>query len=93
MDIDLPWGAVTAIAGPNGAGKSTLIEILAGVREPAAGTVERAGDVALVVQRVTAPTPCRSPWGEVVMMGTWGVSGGKAPSAGARERRSRVAEA
>lgn len=25
IDLDVPWGAVTAIAGSNGAGKSTLI--------------------------------------------------------------------
>lgn len=39
-------GRVTAIFGASGAGKTSLLEIIAGLRRPAAGTV-RIGDVAL----------------------------------------------
>ncbi|MEZ2390062.1 zinc ABC transporter ATP-binding protein AztA [bacterium RCC_150] len=93
VDIDLPWGTVTAIAGPNGAGKSTLIEILAGVRKPLRGTVERADDVALVVQRVRTPDALPLTVRDVVTMGTWGRPANRSPRLGAAERRKRVAEA
>ncbi|HEX3874740.1 MAG TPA: ABC transporter ATP-binding protein [Solirubrobacteraceae bacterium] len=36
-------GELLAIIGPNGAGKTTLLSILAGIRQPTAGTVTRAG--------------------------------------------------
>ena len=93
VDVDLRWGTVTAIAGPNGAGKSTLIEILAGVRRPLRGTVERAGDVALVVQRVTAPDALPLTVHDVVTMGTWGAVSPGLSSVRAAERKTRVAEA
>lgn len=73
VGLDLEWGTVTAIAGPNGAGKSTLIEILAGVRKPATGTLDREDDVALVVQRVTTPDALPLTVHDVVNMGTWGI--------------------
>ncbi|WP_454810758.1 ATP-binding cassette domain-containing protein [Paenarthrobacter nitroguajacolicus] len=93
VDLDLEWGKVTAIAGPNGAGKSTLIEILAGVRKAARGTVDRKDDVALVVQRVTTPDALPLTVQDVVTMGTWGDRSGRAPKIGAAERKARVAEA
>lgn len=93
VNVDLQWGTVTAIAGPNGAGKSTLIEILAGVRQPLAGVVERADEVALVVQRVTTPDALPLTVREVVAMGTWGVSPRGSGKIDAKERRARVAEA
>ena len=62
VDLDLPWGAVTAVAGPNGAGKSTLVEVLAGVLTPQRGTVDCGDDIALVVQRPAVPdSPARRP--------------------------------
>lgn len=97
VDVDLPWGSLTAIAGPNGAGKSTLLEILAGVRQPLTGSVERSDEVALVVQRVSTPETLPLTVREVVAMGTWGVARrGSARGAdvmSAKERRARVAEA
>ena len=36
-------GELLAIIGPNGAGKTTLLSILAGIRQPTAGTVAGAG--------------------------------------------------
>jgi zinc/manganese transport system ATP-binding protein len=93
VDIDLRWGTVTAIAGPNGAGKSTLIEILAGVRKPLRGTLHRADDVALMVQRVTTPDALPLTVRDVVMMGTWGASPGRASKITKEERTIRVADA
>ncbi|AIY03205.1 ABC-type Mn/Zn transport systems, ATPase component [Arthrobacter sp. PAMC 25486] len=93
VDIDLQGGSVTAIAGPNGAGKSTLIEILAGVRRAVTGTVERADEVALVVQRVTTPDALPLTVREVVAMGTWGASSGPSNKIDAKERKFRIADA
>ena len=50
IDLELRAGEVVALLGPNGAGKSTLLGALAGAVEPAAGTVERHGRVAVALQ-------------------------------------------
>jgi zinc/manganese transport system ATP-binding protein len=71
VSIVLRSGAVTAVAGPNGAGKSTLIELLAGVRTPRRGVIERRGSLALVVQRPTVPDTLPVTVRDVVAMGTW----------------------
>lgn len=71
VDAELVAGRVTAIIGPNGAGKSTLIELMAGVRQPSSGSVERAGDVALVVQRPQIPATLPMTVRDTVAMGTW----------------------
>jgi ABC-type sugar transport system ATPase subunit len=39
VDLDVPAGAVTALAGDNGAGKSTLIKCVAGIHSPDAGEI------------------------------------------------------
>jgi zinc/manganese transport system ATP-binding protein len=93
VDLDLPWGAVTAIAGPNGAGKSTLVEILAGVRAPLRGSVERADEVALVVQRPAAPDSLPLTVRDVVTMGTWSTRTARAERPGRTVRVARVGEA
>jgi zinc/manganese transport system ATP-binding protein len=90
VDLDLPWGAVTAIAGPNGAGKSTLVEILAGVRAPLLGTVERADDIALVVQRPAAPDSLPLTVREVVTMGTWSTRAPRVHRPGRATRRAQI---
>lgn len=71
VSIDLRPGEVTAIAGANGSGKSTLVEVIAGVRSPRRGRVERRGDLALVVQRPDAPEALPVTAADVVAMGTW----------------------
>jgi ABC-type sulfate/molybdate transport systems ATPase subunit len=50
VDLELRAGEVVALLGPNGAGKSTLLDALAGALEPAAGSVERHGRVAVALQ-------------------------------------------
>jgi len=47
-------GQRIGVVGENGAGKSTLLHVLAGVLEPQAGAVRRAGSLALVTQELEA---------------------------------------
>lgn len=42
-DFEMPAGGITALIGPNGSGKSTLLNAIAGLLEPASGTIERPG--------------------------------------------------
>ena len=44
LDLEAPAHTVLGLVGPSGCGKSTLLEILCGLREPSAGTVEVGGD-------------------------------------------------
>jgi ABC-type sugar transport system ATPase subunit len=43
VDLDVPAGAVTALAGDNGAGKSVLIKCIAGIHAPDSGQIYWAG--------------------------------------------------
>jgi branched-chain amino acid transport system ATP-binding protein len=43
VDWSLPAGQIRAIIGPNGAGKTTFFNLVAGVTEPTAGTIEYHG--------------------------------------------------
>ncbi|MGH8914296.1 MAG: ATP-binding cassette domain-containing protein, partial [Acidimicrobiia bacterium] len=38
--FEVPLGGITALIGPNGSGKSTLLGAIAGLIEPASGTIE-----------------------------------------------------
>lgn len=78
-------GEVTAVAGPNGSGKSTLVEVLSGVLRPRRGRIERAGDLALVVQRPHVPEHLPLTARDVVAMGTW-----RNPRMGRRARSGAV---
>jgi energy-coupling factor transport system ATP-binding protein len=49
IGFELRAGEIVFVSGPNGAGKSTLAEAVAGFRRPAAGVVEAAGPVALML--------------------------------------------
>lgn len=44
-------GRLAVVTGPSGAGKTTLLELIAGLRTPSAGAVERTGRTHLVTQR------------------------------------------
>jgi ABC-type branched-subunit amino acid transport system ATPase component len=44
VDLDVAAGEVVALIGPNGAGKTTCFNMVSGVLEPSAGTVEVAGE-------------------------------------------------
>jgi ABC-type nitrate/sulfonate/bicarbonate transport system ATPase subunit len=46
LDASIPPGTVLGIVGPSGCGKSTLLELIAGLREPDAGTIGVGGAVA-----------------------------------------------
>ena len=50
ISLRLDPGERIALMGRNGAGKSTLLRIAKGLSEPTRGRVERAGDVALLLQ-------------------------------------------
>jgi len=50
VDLRLEPGERVALMGRNGAGKSTLLRLAKGLVEPSRGKVERAGDIALLLQ-------------------------------------------
>jgi energy-coupling factor transport system ATP-binding protein len=50
IDLELRPGERVALMGRNGAGKSTLLRLAKGLEEPTRGKIERAGEVALLLQ-------------------------------------------
>ncbi len=50
LGLSLGPGDAALVTGPNGVGKSSLLRIAAGLLRPAAGTVNRNGDVALLAE-------------------------------------------
>jgi energy-coupling factor transport system ATP-binding protein len=50
LDLELRPGERVALMGRNGAGKSTLLRLAKGLIDPTRGRVERAGEVALLLQ-------------------------------------------
>src|SRR5687768_10605645 len=69
IDLDFPAGQLTSLLGPSGCGKTTLLKIIAGLLEPASGTVMVNG------QKVEGPGPERAfvfqdfallPWASVI---------------------------
>jgi heme exporter protein A len=52
LSFALSSGEALQIAGPNGIGKTSLLRITAGLMRPYAGTVDRAGDIALLDDRL-----------------------------------------
>lgn len=50
ISLELAWGDALAIVGRNGAGKSTLLQIACGTLTPTAGSLERFGRVAAMLE-------------------------------------------
>ena len=50
VDLQVRRGTIHALIGPNGAGKSTMLQVLAGILEPSAGTIEVRGKIATLLQ-------------------------------------------
>ncbi len=50
IDLRVEPGELVALMGRNGAGKSTLLRHLKGLAEPTRGSIERSGEVALLLQ-------------------------------------------
>jgi energy-coupling factor transport system ATP-binding protein len=50
LDLELRPGERVALMGRNGAGKSTLLRLAKGLGQPTRGRIERAGEVALLLQ-------------------------------------------
>ena len=53
VNLELKPGTLTALVGPNGAGKSTLLHLLQGRLNPASGSVQCNGRIALMPQRAS----------------------------------------
>ena len=53
VTLELKPGTLTALVGPNGAGKSTLLHLLQGRLNPASGSVQCSGRIALMPQRAS----------------------------------------
>ncbi len=78
-DFEIPAGARTAVIGPNGSGKSTLLSAVAGLIEPAAGSLvvlgttpqEAASRVAYVLQSAKLNEALPVTVREVVAMGRY----------------------
>jgi ABC-type Mn2+/Zn2+ transport system ATPase subunit len=79
--LDVPTGSVTALIGPNGSGKSTLLNAIAGLHEPASGTLRVFGPggerarIAYVLQATKVNDVLPVTVREVVAMGRYGSTG------------------
>lgn len=60
-DLRVEAGQKVLITGPNGAGKSTLLSVLAGVLEPASGSVAAPGRVGYLQQELDVPSRPAAP--------------------------------
>lgn len=65
--LDLTQGSALHVTGANGIGKSSLLRLLAGLLEPFSGKVDRAGDIALIDEKLALDP--ESPLGKA--LGFW----------------------
>lgn len=73
-DFEIPTGGVSAVIGPNGSGKSTLLNVIAGLVEPTAGTLEVNADqkrISYVMQATKVNENLPVTVEEVVSMGRY----------------------
>ncbi len=63
VDLELAQGEVLFVVGPSGCGKTTLLRLIAGLEEPAQGTIELSGHV--ISGRGTMVPPEKRPVGMV----------------------------
>jgi NitT/TauT family transport system ATP-binding protein len=52
LEVAVPASGVIGLVGPSGCGKSTLLELLCGLREPTAGSIELGGRPAAAAERL-----------------------------------------
>jgi branched-chain amino acid transport system ATP-binding protein len=50
-DLEIPRGSIVSLIGPNGAGKTTFFNVLAGILDPSAGSIEFRGRVMIARPR------------------------------------------
>jgi manganese transport system ATP-binding protein len=77
-DFDIPAGGVTAVIGPNGSGKSTVLNVIAGLVEPSAGSIEvnaSPGRLSYVMQATKVNEMLPVTVREVVAMGRYATLG------------------
>jgi len=74
IDLELCRGEVVALSGPNGSGKTTLAKVVAGLLAPDAGSVERRGRAAMLLQDPSRYCVCERVDEEVAL----GVGGDRA---------------
>jgi ABC-type Mn2+/Zn2+ transport system ATPase subunit len=75
VDVAIPAGTRVAVLGPNGAGKSTLFLAAIGLLSPRRGSIELAGRVAFVPQRLDLEPSFPVTVLDVVRMGRYGELG------------------
>ena len=79
--FEIPTGLITAVIGPNGSGKSTLLSAIAGLAEPAHGTIELLPGqgcdptISFVLQTTKVNDALPISVGEVVAMGRYADKG------------------
>jgi len=77
-DFELAVGGVAAVIGPNGSGKSTLLNLIAGLVEPTAGSIEVGADpagISYVMQATKVNETLPVTVHEVVTMGRYASTG------------------
>lgn len=80
VSLDVPRGSSLAVIGPNGSGKSTLLRAIAGIAEPAVGSIRRPrGGVAFVLQSTDVDRSLPLTVRDAVAMGRFATRGMFAP--------------